>query len=125
MAKFFAINGVELPVPYRGLSVKRVQFVDSARNANAEVVAQKINSRVLKFDAVVWKHLTASEWRAILAEIEKFEGELYFFNNYSGQFETMRVYWGDASETPFKINSETGEVLEYLDCKCNIIDMGY
>jgi len=125
MDKFFSINGIELPVPSTGLKMKRTQFVDSARNALGQVVAQKINRRILKFDAVVWKHLTADEWRTILTEIEKFEGEIYFFNNLSGQFETMRVYWGDATETVFKINSETGEVLEYLDCTCNIIDMGY
>lgn len=122
---FFKINGVELPYPSTGLVVQRQQFVDSARNALGQVVAQKINRRILKFDSLVWKYLSASEWRAILQEIEKFEGELYFFDNLSGTFITRKVYWGDASEEVFKINPNTGEVLEYLNCKCNIIDMGY
>lgn len=122
---FFKINGVELPYPSTGLVVQRQQFVDSARNALGQVVAQKINRRILKFDSLVWKYLTASEWRSILQEIEKFEGELYFFDNLSGTFVTRKVYWGDASEEVFRINPSTGEVLEYLNCKCNIIDMGY
>jgi len=79
----------------------------------------------LKFEPVIWKHLTASEWRAILTEIEKFEGELYFWDNLTGTFVTRKVYWGDASEEIFKINKDTGEVLEYINCRCNIIDMGY
>jgi hypothetical protein len=124
MAKFFAINGIELPVPSRGLQFKRTQFVDSARNANGVVVAQKINRRIYKFENLVWKYLDAATWRLILNEIEKFNGELYFFNNLSGQFETIQVYWGDASEEIHKIDPETGEVLEYLNCTCNIIDIG-
>jgi hypothetical protein len=125
MKQFFKINGVNLPVPSRGLTVQRQQFVDSARNAQGQIIAQRINRRLIKFDSVEWAHLTAVEWRAILLEIEKFEGELYFFNNLLGQFQTMKVYWGDASEEPFKINPTTGEVLEYINCKCNIIDCGY
>lgn len=125
MATFFKINGVSLPVPARGLVVQRQQFVDNARSASGQVIAQKINRRILKFDAVEWKHLMASEWKAILTEIEKFDGELYFWNALSGSFETIKVYWGDASEEVFKINPDTGEVLEYINCKCNIIDMGY
>ena len=122
---FIKINGKTLPYPSRGLRTERIQIVDSARNANGEVVAQRINRRQIKFEGLEWKHLKASAWREILQEIDKFEGELEFWNNLTGSFETIRVYWGDASEEIFKINKETGEVLEYINCKCNIIDMGY
>lgn len=122
---FIKINGIVLPYPATGLTMQRQQFVDSARNAQGQLIAQKINRRIVKFDSLVWKHLTASEWRAILIEIEKFEGQLEFWDNLTGSFITRKVYWGDASEEIWKINSETGEVLEYVNCKCNIIDMGY
>lgn len=122
---FIKINGVVLPYPAYGISVKRQQFVDSARNANGEVVAQKINRRILKFDSLQWLYLTASEWRAILTEIEKFEGTLEYWDNLEGAFKTIKVYWGDADEEIHKIDPATGEVLEYINCKCNIIDMGY
>jgi hypothetical protein len=121
----FKINGVVLPYPSTGLVVQRQQFVDSARNAKGEVVAQKINRRILKFDNLMWKHLTASEWRTILQEIEKFKGTLYFWDALTGTFVNREVYWGDASEEVFKINKSTGAVLEYINCKCNIVDMGY
>jgi hypothetical protein len=122
---FFKINGIDLPYPSTGLVVQRQQFVDSARNAQGQVVAQKINRRIIKFDNLVWKHLTASQWRQILVEVEKFTGDLYFWDNLSGSFVTRKVYWGDASEEVFKINKVTGEVLEYLNCSVNIIDMGF
>lgn len=122
---FIKINGVVLPYPATGIVVQRSQFVDSTRNALGQVIAQKINRRIIKFDSLEWKHLTASEWRSILTEIEKFEGTLEYWDNLSGTFKSIKVYWGDASEEVFKINPDTGEVLEYINCKCNIIDMGY
>lgn len=125
MGNFIKINGKNLPMPSRGLEVQREQIVDSGRNANAQVVAQKINRRQVKINNLVWTHLTAQQWHDILVEIEKFEGELYFWDNLSQSFKTIRVYWGDASEEVWKIDDTTGEVLEYINCKCNIIDMGY
>lgn len=122
---FFSINGVELPYPARGLKTSRQQLVDSARNAKGKVVAQKINRRLTKFDGLEWKHLKASEWRAIQQEIDKFEGELRFWDNPSGSFVTRKVYWGDEDAEIWKIDKTTGEVLEYINCKANLIDMGW
>lgn len=122
---FFSINGVSLPFPATGLKVERQQLVDSKRNAKGEVVAQKINRRLFKFSSLTWKHLTASEWRAIQQEIDKFEGTLTYWDNPTGSFKTRKVYWGDESAEVFKINPTTGEVLEYLDCSVSIVDMGW
>lgn len=122
---FIQINELVVPYPATGIKMQRQQFVDSARNALGQVVAQKINRRIFKLDSLQWKHLTAEQWREILVEIEKFEGQLTLWDNLSGTFKTYRVYWGDASEEIWKIDKTTGEVLEYINCKCNIIDMGY
>lgn len=121
---FIKINGVVLPYPAIGLSLQRQQFVDSARNGKGEVIAQKINRRINKLEGLEWKHLTASQWRAIQIEIEKFEGTLEFWDNLSGTFKTIKVYWGDEESEIYKINPLTGEVLEYINCKANLIDMG-
>jgi len=122
---FFSINGVELPYPARGLKFERQQLVDSSRNALGQVVAQKINRRIFKFSSLQWKYLTASQWRSIQKQVDKFEGELRYWDNPSGQFLTRKVYWGDESSEIWKINPTTGEVLEYINCSVNIIDMGY
>ena len=122
---FIKINGVVLPYPAYGVNIKRQQFVDSARNALGQVVAQKVNRRINKIDSLQWKHLTATQWRSIQTEIEKFKGTLEFWDNLSGTFKTVEVYWGDEEAEVHKIDPATGEVLEYINCKCNIIDMGY
>lgn len=123
-APFIWINGIKLPCPARGLTVERQQLVDSARNAKGEVVAQKIGRRQIKLSNLVWKHLTADEWHTILTQIELFQGTLTFYDAYEGKKVTRKVYWGDASEEPLWIN-DSGDVTDYINCKCNLIDMGY
>lgn len=122
---FFKINGVELPYPAFGLKFEREQLVDSARNALGQVVAQKINRRLMKASGLQWKYLSASDWRKIQNEVDKFEGELYYWDNPTGSFKTRRVYWGNESAEVFKIDPSTGEILSYINCAVNIIDMGY
>jgi len=122
---FFYINGVELPFPARGLIFERQQFVDSKRNALGQVVSQKIGRRQMKFSSLEWKHLTATQWRTIQNEIDKFSGELRYWDNPSGAFITRKVYWGDESAEVYKINPTTGEILEFSNCKCNLVDCGY
>lgn len=121
----FKINDLVLPYPDKGLKMPRQQLVDSARNAQGEVVAQKINRRLIKLEGLSWKYLPTATWSAILNEIEKFEGLLTFYDARTRSFITRRVYWGDATDEPWEINPATGEVLAYMNCQCNIIDMGY
>lgn len=122
--KFIWINGVQLPAPDKGLRILRQQLVDSGRNAKGQVVAQKINRRLLKVDALQWSYLTATEWGAILKQIEKFEGTVKIWDARTNGFLTFKIYWGDAEEEPFEVD-ENGNILTYVNCKCNVIDMGY
>lgn len=121
---FIKINGITIPTPARGLVYQGQQLVDSARNANGEVVAQKINRRLIKLDSVTWPLLTDAQWGAILTEINKFTGVLEYYEPSVGARREMDIYWGDYSAEPFRIDPDTGNVLEWINCKCNIIDMG-
>lgn len=122
--KFIWINGVQLPAPDKGLKIQRQQLVDSGRNAKGQVVAQKINRRLLKVDSLQWSYLTATQWGAILQQIEKFEGTVKVWDARTGGFLDFKVYWGNAEEEPFEVDDD-GRILSYINCKCNIVDMGY
>lgn len=122
--KFIWINNVQLPAPDKGLRIQRQQLVDSGRNAKGQVIAQKINRRLLKVDSLQWSYLTATQWGSILKEIEKFEGTVKIWDARTNGFLTFKIYWGDAEESPFEVD-ESGRILSYTDCKCNVIDMGY
>lgn len=122
--KFIWINGKQLPAPDQGLKIQRQQLVDSGRNAKGQVVAQLINRRLLKVDSLKWSYLTNAQWSSILQEIQKFEGTVKVWDARTNSFLSFKVYWGDAEETPYEVDS-TGKVLTFKDCKCNVIDMGY
>ena len=47
---YLAINGYELPSPKRGVSPVVTTLVDSGRNANGTVVAQRIGRDQYKID---------------------------------------------------------------------------
>ena len=121
---FIWINGKKLPAPDVGAKIQRQQLVDSGRNAKGEVVAQKVNRRLLKVDSLQWSYLSAAQWGSILDEIEKFTGTVKIWDARTSKFLTFKVYWGDATEEPYVVDS-SGRVLYYRNCKCNVIDMGY
>lgn len=122
--KFIWINGIQLPSPDNDMKILRQQLVDSGRNAKGQVIAQKINRRLLKCDPLQWSYLTADQWSKILQEIEKFEGTVKIWDARTRGFLTFKIYWGDAEEQPFEVK-ESGEIISYRNCKCNVIDMGY
>ena len=117
------VNGKSIPPPDVGMKYLREQLVDSGRNAEGTVIAQKINRRLVKADSLKWTYLTAEEWHSILVEIEKFECDVTFYDALSMSFVTRKMYWGNASEEPYLVDDE-GKVLTYKNCSCNIIDMG-
>lgn len=123
MKPIFYLNGKVFPTPSRGLKVGRYQIVDSARNANGTVVSQKIGDRQIKFENFQWKYLDARTWHDILQEIEKFEVTVTFYDVYSMSWVSKVCYFGDASEEPYWFN-ENGEPTHFINCQCNIIDMG-
>ena len=124
MATFFQINGHNVPVPAQGLIFERQQLVDSQRNALGQVVAQKINRRLGKFSSLKWSYLTASQRREIQNLVDKFIVTVSYWDNPSGKFIERKFYFGDESAQIFKIDPDTGEVLSYINCTVNLIDMG-
>lgn len=62
---FLEVNGVELPCPSLGLEIILSDAVNSGRNANAEVIAEKVGKTNLKYNNLMWKWLTPDEWHLI------------------------------------------------------------
>ena len=72
MAATIYVNGKPFPSPKRGLRFVISTMVSAARNANGEVVGQKIGRDQNKLDALVWPILDAKTWSEVLKEFEKF-----------------------------------------------------
>lgn len=122
---FLYINGVALPIPKRGLSYTVTTTVDSSRNANAQVTGSKVGRDQIKLNNLEWAHLDADTWGAVLRQFEKFKCTVKYWDPVKQKWLTRYMYPGDRTFEVWKCNPQTGEPIEYINCKCNLIDMGY
>ena len=120
---YLAINGVSIPYPKRGVKVTVTTVVDAGRNANGEVVGQRIGRDQYKIDTCEWAYLSAAEWQQILQLISGFYFNLTFYDPVSNGLKTIRAYCGDRSAEPYWVDSN-GKPTHYINCKCNFIDTG-
>ena len=123
MAAYLTFNGVELPCP-SDLSYEGQQTVDSARNANAEVIAQKINRRMVKLSGITWNVLSPEDVTKILNCIETFSGTLQYYDPKEGGMISRQMYWGDYSVKPYWSDKGTGEPTLFVQLSASLIDMG-
>lgn len=122
---FLYINGVALPIPKRGFTYICTTTVDSSRNANAQVTGSKVGRDQIKLNNLEWGYLDADTWGRVLREFEKFKVAIKYYDPVKQQWMTRYMYPGDRTFEPFKINTQTGVPISYINCKCNLIDMGY
>lgn len=130
--------------PAIGYNEASEQLVKSTRNAKGQVVAQKINRRLNKFDNLYWPYMSRVNITELKKEIAKFECELTYWDDEANAYVTRKYYWGDFSATPcewetVRLESSPGvprrdnlgrpiyfkRPIWYKDVKCNLIDMGY
>lgn len=121
---FIKVNGVKFPYMSRDLVLQTATMVDSARNANGVVVGQKIGRDIAKLDSLTFPHLTAEKWSEILQIMDNFFVTVEYPDMVTNSWETRKFYCGDRSAKVWKIDKDTGLPSEYIDCKCNLIDVG-
>lgn len=118
------VNGVKMPIPASGsLKQTTITVVDSARNANAVVIGQKIGRDQSKLEFVA-PFLTASEWSNILSIFERsFINSVTYYDQQKGTKITREMYVNDRTAEPYSID-ENGNVTVWKDCSFNLIDTG-
>lgn len=120
---YLAINGYELPSPKRGVSPVVTTLVDSGRNANGTVVAQKIGRDQYKIDNLEWPWLTAEQWETILSILSNFFVDVTFIDPVTNSRKTIKMYCGDRTAEPYWVDDD-GKPTHYRNCKVNLIDTG-
>ena len=120
---FLTINGYPLPAPKRGVSITVTTAVNSARNANAVVVAQKIGRDQYKIDGLEWTILDADTWHNILSILNDFFVWVTFVDPVTNRWVTRKMYCGDRDAKPWMLD-DTGAPTLYTNCKFNLIDTG-
>lgn len=119
--------------PSIGYVEKSEQLVKSTRNANGQVIAQKINRRLNKFDSLTWPYLSRVSVNWLKQQIAKFDCKLSYWDDENEVWRTRDYYWGDFEATPCEWETVRLEGTDfyfkrpiwYKDVKCNLIDKGY
>lgn len=117
------VNGKPFPSPRRGLEFIVSTTVTSTRNANGEVVGQKIGRDQNKLNTLVWPILDAGTWAEMLQEFDKFFVTVKFPDMVSNKWRTLKMYPGDRSAQVYEVD-ENGFPTRYRDCKVNLVDCG-
>lgn len=98
-------------------------LVNSGRNANGIVTAQKIGRDQDKTE-LAWNYLGKEEWERILLFFdENFFFNFTYYSPVAGRKITRKCYVGDRSYQPFNVTLD-GIPIAYSSCKANIIDTG-
>lgn len=123
MAATIYVNEKPFPSPKRGLKFIVSTMVSGTRNANGEVVGQKIGRDQNKLDTLEWPILDAQTWSDMLKEFDKFYVTVKFPDMVENKWRTLLMYPGDRSAEPYKVD-DNGFPTKYINCKVNLIDCG-
>lgn len=122
-----SLNGgeiIEIPNPDQDSAKNIIEtLVNSGRNADAVVVAQKIGRDQEKTE-MSWNYLPKEDWEKML----RFWDTNFFFNftyysRVAGTKITRKFYIGDRSDTPYNVDA-SGIPTAYVDCTANVVDAG-
>lgn len=98
-------------------------MVNSGRNANAVVTAQKIGRDQDK-TTFNWKYVNKDEWEALLGFFdENFFFDFTYYSPVARQKITRKCYISDRTWKPWDIDSN-GNPVAYKDCSMSIVDTG-
>lgn len=135
---YYSGNYYTVNNPAIGYTEQSEQLVRSTRNAKGQVVSQKINRRINKFENLYWPYLSRKSVNWLKKEIAKFDCTIGFWDDESESFVEREYYWGDFEATPCEWETfDTGKKFPdgrpfyakrptwYKDVKCNLIDKGY
>lgn len=122
VAALVSIGGFEFPEP-SSYSATTSTIVESARNVNGYVVGAVVRKDVAKVE-LSWKFLTVRQWATILSLFaDSFYNDVKFFNQTTGTYTTRTMYVSDRNASMFRRNSETGEVMGWLNPSLALIEV--
>ena len=115
------IDGILIPTPIRGLTESISTNVNAGRNANGEMIGERVGRDMYKLDNLEWRGLFPEEWEMICQLMKPFKFHVRFPDMVNGGYCTHLCYCGDRHAEPYFLD-DTGYFERYRVCKANIID---
>ena len=125
LSSFLTVNGVNFPCPRVGFNYVISTVVNAGRNANNEIVGQKVGRDLFKLNTLEWAALDADVWQMMLDAVNPFYVPVTFEDYRTGQPITITRYPGDRTAKPLFVDPVTHKVTKYENCKFNLIDCGW
>ena len=125
LSAFLNVNGYNFPCPRDGFSYTLSTTVDGGRNADNQVIGQRIGRDLIKFDQMQWVGLKPDVWQRMLKAVEPFYIPVTFEDFRTGKPITITMYPGDRKANPLFVDPKTHKVTQYNDCSFNLIDCGW
>ena len=122
-----SLNGgeiIEIPNPDQNSAKNIIEtLVNSGRNADAVVVAQKIGRDQEKTE-MSWNYLPKEDWEKMLRFWDtNFFLNFTYYSRVAGTKITRKFYISDRSDTPYNVDA-SGIPTAYVDCTANVVDTG-
>ena len=124
VTSFLNVNGYDFPSPHVGFHYTIATMVDAGRNANAEVIGQRVGRDQNKLDTLEWVGLYPETWQMILYALSPFYVPVTFIDMRTNSPVTITMYPGDRDAEPLFVNPYTHLVEQYNVCRVNLIDTG-
>ena len=124
LSSFLNVNGYDFPCPDHGFQYTITTTVNAGRNANNEVIGQRVGRDLIKLDSMSWKALDPKTWQMMLKAVEPFYVPVTFEDYRTGKPTTIIMYPGDRTAKPLFADPDTHIVTKYEECKFNLVDAG-
>lgn len=116
---FLSIDGVVVPA-MSTYKAETADLVDSGRNADGVMVGQVVRYDVASIKAT-WALLTVGEWANICALFKgKFQHNVVFLNQTTGNIETRTFYGGNRSGEMIKLRDGS---VRWKGCSVNLAEV--
>ena len=125
LSSFLQVNGVDFPTPHVGFQYIISTAVNAGRNADNQVIGQKVGRDVIKLDSMEWIWLPPDKWQQMLRAVEDFYVPVTFEDYRTGRPTTITMYPGDRTAKPYYADKNSHIVTRYESCKFNLIDTGW
>lgn len=125
LSSFLNVNGYDYPCPRYGFTYTISTAVSAGRNANNQVIGQKVGRDIYKLDNLSWVGLSIQQRQMILQSLEPFFVPVTFEDFRTGQPITIMMYPSDRTGKPLFVDRNTHMVSKDESLSFSLVDCGW
>ena len=123
MSDFFYINDEPFPYPVHGMEYIYTDAVNDGRNAQAEMIGERVGRTQVKLNNLEWKMLDAETVHRLIRAFDNFFVIARFWDLREWGWVELKMYCGDRTAQPYyRMSDSIPDKIESF--KVNIIDCG-